>query len=322
MKCSLIAGFVLATSLSVVTSAQAQEDYPNRPVHAIVGNPAGGGADTIARFFASRLEKVSGKTFIVENRGGNNGNIAVSQFVNARPDGYSILFGSSSNIVGGRYFVKDLAFDVTRDLIPVRSIIEGAFVLVTGPDTPAKDVPSFVAYLKSRPQNRFGYSNQLGWMAGQYFASKGGINAVSVSYRGGPDAVPDLASGTLEYMVMDATFAVAQIKAGKLKAIAATPRMRYPAFGDIPLMKDSAGFEDADFTTWWAIYVPKGTPASIIAKLDGWQQQVNTAPETMAYLEPLANIPLNDDGPTTQKRIVSEIARWDPLVKAAGIQPQ
>ena len=318
----LIVAVAAAGLLQAPTGANAQQDYPNRPIHTIVGFPAGGGADIIARYFASQLEKVSNKTFIVENKPGNNSNVAVSMVVNAKPDGYSILFGSSSTLVGGRYFVKDLTFDVVKDLVPVHSFVEGAFVLVVGVNSPAKDLPSLVAYLKSRPQNRFAYSNQLGLLGGQYFKSKADINAVSVSYRSGADAVPDLVSGTLEYMVLDATFAVGQIKAGKLRPIAATTRTKYPALADVPLMKEFPGYEDADFTTWWAMYVPKGKPDPIIAKLDGWMSQVTKSPDTAAYLDTLANIPLDDSGPATLTRIKSEIARWEPLVKAAGIEPQ
>jgi tripartite-type tricarboxylate transporter receptor subunit TctC len=314
---------VLAGALAIFASnAQAQQDYPNRPIHAVVGFPAGGGADIIARYFAAQLEKVSGKTFIVDNKPGNNSNLAVSLLVKARPDGYTTLFGSSSTLVGGRYFVKDIPFDVMKDLTPVRSFIEGSFILVVGPNTPANDVPSLVAWLKSRPQNRFGYSNQLGLLAGQYFQNKAGINAVSVAYKSGPDAAPDLVAGSLEYMVMDGTFASGQIKAGKVKAIAATTSTRYPEFANIPLMKEYPGFEDADFTTWWALYVPNGTPKPITDKLGEWMGRVTASPETAAYLGAIANIPLHEDGAATTKRIEREIARWEPLVKAAGIEPQ
>ena len=308
-------------TLAMFNVQAAAQNYPNRPIHIIHGFPAGGGADILARQFVRRLEAVSGKTFVLDNKPGNAGNLAISLAANAKPDGYTLVIGSSGNMVGARYFYKDVSFDPIKNFVPIGTFTEGGFVLLTGNNTPAHDMKELTAYLKSRDQNKFAYSNQLGLLASEYYKARAGIKATAVAYKSAPEAYPDVQSGMVDFMVADATTSTALIKAGKLRPIAMANMKRFPVFPDLPTMREQ-GFEDADFSTWWALYAPAGTPQPIIAQLGQWLKEASEDEELEKTLGTIGNVVLVDDGAATLNRLKREIDRWEPLVKAAGITPQ
>jgi tripartite-type tricarboxylate transporter receptor subunit TctC len=312
----------LALLPAVASRALAQENYPNRPIHVIHGYPAGGGADIVGRQFMRRVEAASGgKTFIIENRPGNNGNLAIAQATRAKPDGYTVVIGSSSNFVGARYFYKEVRFDPLKDFVPLGAFLEGGFVLVTGMNSPAKTVDELTAWLKSRPQNRFAYSNQLGQLAAEYYKGKTGVRAEAVAYKSGPEAYPDLQSGLIEFMIADGTTVTSQIRQGKLRPIAMANSVRFPAFPDLPTMREQ-GLEEADFSTWWALYAPVGTPPAILGTLRKWVADATQDPTLAKEWESIGNLVLHEDSDAVTARLQREVERWAPLVKAAKIEPQ
>lgn len=301
--------------------AVAQAEYPSRPVHVLLGFPPGGGADILGRHFVARLQTVSGKTFVLENKPGASGNLAVGLAANARPDGHTILIGPSSTMVGSRFFFKDVTWDATKSFVPLGSLIEGAFVLVVGSNASARTVAELTTFLKSRPNNRFAYSNQVGLLAAHYYRAQAGFPVEAVSYKSAPEAFPDLQTGLIEFMVSDGTTSVQPIKDGRLRALAATTAQRHPALPDLPTLREQ-GFADADFSTWWAMFAPAGTPPRITETLSRWVQQAVAGEETAQFLLRSGNAPMIMDNAAITARLESEITRWAPLVKAAGIVPQ
>ena len=295
--------------------------YPSRPIHVMLGFPPGGGADVLGRHMIARLQATSGKTLVLENKPGAGSNVASTLVARARPDGYTLLMGTSSSLVGSRFFFKDASFDPIRDFIPLGGLLVGTFMLVTGNAAPAQSAAELAQWLKSRPNNRFAHSNQLGLLAGHYFKSKIAVPAEAVSYRSAPEAFPDLANGLVEYMVADGTSAVKPIQDGRVRGIATTTLERHPALPELRTLREQ-GFEDADFSTWWAMLAPAGTDPAIVATLSRWTKAIFDTDETARFLWTSGNAPLSEDGPTIRARITREIARWDPLVKAAGILPQ
>ena len=159
------------------TPALAQQDYPNRAIRVIHGYPVGGGADILGRKFISKMQEASGKTFVMDNKPGNAGNIAVGLGAAAKPDGYTLVIGSSSNMVGAKYFYKDVNFDPVKDFTPIGSFLEGSFVLVVSAQTPFNDLKGFTAWMKERQRAKFAYSNQLGQLAGEYLKARLGVSA-------------------------------------------------------------------------------------------------------------------------------------------------
>lgn len=310
----------LVGQTALMGPAAAQQDYPSRALHVFIGFPAGSGADILGRYFTAQIEKLAGKPVVVENKPGANSNIAAGVVATAKPDGNSILFIANSNMAGSRYLFKNLPFDTVKDFTPAASFAQIAFVLIVSAKSPIKSVAELTAYLKGRPQNKYGITNQTAILASEYYKQVAGIEAVQVSYRTAPEALPDAEDGTLDFMIMDGTFAVGPIKAGKVRALAVTTAQRIAALPDVPTMRE-AGL-DFEWAPWWGAYLPAATPMPIVAKLGAWINQIAKTEETRQFLERIASLPMHDDTKEANARLLSDIEKWAPLVKAAKIEPQ
>ncbi len=296
-------------------------DWPNGPLRIFIGFPAGSGADILGRYFTNKIAEIAGKPVIVENKPGANSNIAAGLVANAKPDGNSILFIASSNMAANPFLFKSLPFDTVKDFRAAGTFAQIVFVLVVKPDSPFNTIDDLVKHLKSKTQNKYGYTNQTAIMSTELFKTMTGTEAVGVSYRTAPDAMPDVTNGTLDYMIMDGTFAAGQIRAGRLKPLAITTADRSPSFPGVPTMQE-AGLKGYDFAPWWGVYFPKGTPDAIVAKMEGWLQKIGAEPETAKFLETVGAIVNKDTSKQADERLIKEIARMGPIIKAAGIEPQ
>ena len=310
---------VLLVALS--SPAVAQEQYPNRAIHLIVGFAAGSGADILARPIAAQLEKLSGNPVVVDNKPGNNGNLSLTLAANAKPDGYTLLYGSGSTIGAAPNVVKDFPVDVEKDLVPIRSLSLGTFVLTVPPSSPAKTIGELTAHLKSGTRNKFGYATNISQVAGHLYLSRAGVQAAAVGYRTGPEAIPDITSGTLDFFILDSTFGSSQMKAGKVRGIAVTSSRRSNLFPELPTMQE-AGIPDYDFSPWFAIFVPRGTPRPVIEKIDGWMKIVMAADATKEHFLKYGSATLNEDADEIRARIRRDLKMWAEAVKIAGMTPQ
>jgi tripartite-type tricarboxylate transporter receptor subunit TctC len=297
------------------------QDYPSRPMRVVIGFPAGSGADILGRYFTANLAELSGQSVIVENKPGANSNIAMSLVANAKPDGYTILLVASSNMAGSRFLFKNPPFDTLKDFVPAAAFASIAFVMTVGPNSPNKSVTELTAYLKGRTQNRYGVTNQTAILATEYYKQIAGFEATQVQYRTAPEALPDVENGTLDFMIMDGTFAVGPIKQGKIRALAVTTAQRIPSLPDTPTMTE-AGVPKYEFVPWWGAYLPAATPPPIVAKLGSWFNQIDRTDETKAFLQRIASVPMTDDSKAADERLKRDIELWGPLVKAAKIEPQ
>ena len=302
-------------------AAFAQAEWPNGPLRIFIGFPAGSGADILGRHFTQKISELAGKPVIVENKPGANSNIAANLVATAKPDGNSILFIASSNMAANPFLFKSLPFDTVKDFKAAGTFAQIVFVMVVAPDSPLKTVDDVIKHLKSKKQNRYGYHNQTALMSSELFKAMTGTEAVGVSYRTAPDAMPDVTNGTLDMMIMDGTYAAGQVRAGRLRAIAVTTAMRSPSFPGVPTMQE-AGLKGFEFAPWWGVYFPKGTPDAIVAKMDGWLQQIGNNPETAKFLETVGAIVNKDTGKEADARLVADIKKMGPIIKAAGIEPQ
>jgi tripartite-type tricarboxylate transporter receptor subunit TctC len=286
-----------------------------------IGFPAGSGADILGRHFTHKISELAGKPVIVENNPGANSNIAANLVATAKPDGNSILFIASSNMAANPFLFKSLPFDTVKDFKAAGTFAQIVFVMVVAPDSPLKTVDDVIKHLKSKKQNKYGYTNQTALMSSELFKAMTGTEAVGVSYRTAPDAMPDVTNGTLDMMIMDGTYAAGQVRAGRLRAIAVTTAMRSPSFPGVPTMQE-AGLKGYEFAPWWGVYFPKGTPDAIVAKMDGWLQQIGNNPETAKFLETVGAIVNKDTGKEADARLAADIEKMGPIIKAAGIEPQ
>jgi tripartite-type tricarboxylate transporter receptor subunit TctC len=294
--------------------------YPDRNVTIVVPYPAGGPTDQLARLVADHLSKKFKQNFIVENVTGGSTIIASNKVAKADPDGYTLLL-HNLQITANVTLFKNLPFDTVKSFTPVASFAEIAFMLTVSAKSPIKTVAELTAYLKSRKQNKYGATNQTAILSTEYYKQLAGVDAVHVAYRTAPEALPDVEDGTLDFMIMDGTFAVGPIKAGKIRALAVTTAQRIATLPDVPTMME-AGVGNFEFTPWWGAFVPAGTPQPIVAKLGAWMNQIARTDETRQFLERIAALPLSDDSKATAARLQDDIAKWEPLVKAAKIEPQ
>ncbi len=311
------AGTVLATAAGPVFA----DDYPSRPMRVLIGFPAGSGADILGRFFTTKLGEISGQSVIVENKPGANSNIAAGLVAAAKPDGYTMLFIANSNMAGSRFLFKDLPFDTVKDFVPACSFAQIAFIVVVKKDAPYNTLAELNEHLKKNPKNRYGVTNQMAIITTEYYRQKVGFEATQVQYRTAPEALPDVENGTLDFQIMDGTFAAGAIKAGKIKALAVTTAKRHPEFPDVPTM-DEAGLKGFELAPWWGVYFPKDTSPEIVAKGGGWMNKISATPEAAKFLANVGSFPMVEDGKTAAARLQADIALWAPIVKAAKIEPQ
>lgn len=315
-----VAGGFIFLAASAGT-ASAQDLYPDRPIHVLVGYPAGSGADILARYYTQKLQDIAKQPVIVDNKPGATGNIALRAETEAKPDGYTILFAADSNIAGSRFLFKDLPFDTSKDFTPVASFAQITFVMIVSPKSPISSIAELTAHLKSKKENLCGYTNQTAQLATEYYKQIAGVQATLVAYKTAADAMRDVIEGQLDFMVFDGTFAAGQVRQGQLKALAVTTAQRSPTFPGVPTMEE-AGVPHYEFSPWWAAYLPANAPQPLVDKLQGWILQIAKMPETAAFLETVGTVPQHDTAKEVDARLKAELPKWEMLVKAAGIEPQ
>jgi tripartite-type tricarboxylate transporter receptor subunit TctC len=255
--------------LCSVAPAGAQTDYPSRPIKMIVPFSPGGGIDMTARVTAQKLGEVIGQQVIVQNQSGGGGAIGTDAVAKSDPDGYTLLYHSTTGIVHSAVTAK-LPYDWLRDLAPVSIATRFAPVMIVSPTLPAKNLKEFIALLKANPGKYSYASSGTGTavhLAEELFRQKAGVDMVHVPYRGTAAAMPDILTGRVAMMIDGVPVQTKNILSGTVRALAVTTSARSPAIPDVPTMKE-AGL-DYEVPFWTAIYVPARTPKAVIEKLAG-----------------------------------------------------
>jgi tripartite-type tricarboxylate transporter receptor subunit TctC len=315
-------GILAATSLGTLSRAAfAQQDYPTKQITVTIGLAAGSGADILTRHFTTKMAELAAQPVVVQNKPGAFNAIAANTVAKARPDGYNVLFTGSAIIAGGRHLVKDLPFDGVKELTPVAVFAESPFLLCVGKNSPYNSIAELVTGLKSKPQATFGFTSPTAFISTAYFNAETGIKPTAVAYKTAADALPDVENGTLDFVIFDGAFVVGQIKGGRIRALAATSAKRINAIAEIPTMQE-AGLPKYNFSPWWGVYVPTGTPQPIVDKLSKWINQIAAAPETIKFVESIANVPATGDAAAAAALLKSDTEKWDELAKVANLQPQ
>jgi tripartite-type tricarboxylate transporter receptor subunit TctC len=315
----LAAGSVALPALSRIAVAQA---YPSRPVRIIVGFPAGGNLDMIARLMGQWLSERLGLPFVIENRSGAGTNIAAETAVRAPADGYTLLMVGPTQAINATLYDK-LNFNFIRDIAPVAGIISTANVMVVNPSVPAKTVPDFIAYAKANPRKvnmASGGTGAPSHIAGELFKMMTGIDMLHVPYRGGAPALTDLMSGQVQVYFGPITASIEHIKAGRLRALAVTTATRSEVLPDIPTVGEFV--PDYEASTWYGVGAPKATPAEIVDKLNREFNAGLADPKIKARLADLGGVPMPMTPPDFGKFIVDETEKWAKVVKFAGLKPE
>src|SRR5690349_1390663 len=258
---------VAAVACAISPSASAL-DYPTKPIRLIVGVAPGGANSTVARLVAQTLSDRLGQPVIVENRPGAGGNIALEAVANATPDGYTLLFATSANVLAASFYDKS-GVDFARDITPVTSLVRGPLIMEVNPSFPAKTIPEFIAYAKANPGRINMASAGIGnttHVAGELFQMLTGTKFTHVPYRGGASAVTDLISGQVQVYFDGVSGSLDHVRSGRLRALGVTTTERADVLPDVPAIAEFVpGYEAGG---WYGIGVPKNVSAEIVDKLN------------------------------------------------------
>jgi tripartite-type tricarboxylate transporter receptor subunit TctC len=309
-----------AIAISALPRAAAALDYPTRPVRIVVGFPAGGGQDLVARLVAQQLSERFRQPFIVENKPGAATNLAVESVVNAAPDGYSLIVIGPPVAINATLY-RDLRFNFLRDIAPIASLVSQPLVMVVNPSFPAKSIPEFIAYAKANPGKLNLAENSQGGgphMAGELFKIAAGVNMVTVQYRGDAPALTDLVGGQVQLYFASYTGAIELVKAGKLRALGVTTPTAFDALPNVPPVAEFVpGY---DVSAVFGLGAPKATPLEIIDKLNAAVNEIITRQNVRARLADLGGTILTLSPAKYRELIVAETEKWAKVIQAANLK--
>jgi tripartite-type tricarboxylate transporter receptor subunit TctC len=316
----------MAALLALLTfgSAAAADNYPSHPITIVVPFAAGGPTDAMARILADHMRTSLGQTILIENATGAAGSLGVGRVVRAAPDGYTVSIGHLGTHVANGAIYK-LGYDLVTDLEPVVLLPSNPMIIVSTNAVPARSLKELIAWLKAKPTPATAGTAGAGsgsHIAGLYFENATGIKLQYVPYRGTAPALTDLVAGQIDIMIDQTSNSIAQVRAGTIRAYAVTDDKRVESASDIPTT-DEAGLDGFHMTLWSGLWVPKGTPKEIVAKLNAAAVAAMNDPAIRRKFEDLGlQMPAGDKlAPEVlgdwQK---AEIAKWWPMIKAANVK--
>jgi tripartite-type tricarboxylate transporter receptor subunit TctC len=309
----------------LISGPNAQADnFPSRPVTIVVPFAAGGPSDALTRIVAARMRTTLGETLLIENATGAGGSLGTGRLARATPDGYTIGFGNLGTHVANGVIYK-LGYDLVTDFEPVALLPSNPMIIVSKNAVPAKSLGEFLAWLKARPTPATAGTAGAGsgsHIAGLYFENVTGIKLQYVPYRGTGLAMNDLVAGQIDVIIDQMSNSVAQVRAGTIRAYAVSDDKRAETASDVP-SADEAGLSGFHMTLWSGLWAPKGTPKDIIAKLNRAAVEAMNDPEVRKQMANLGlQMPPADQ--LTPEALgamqKAEIAKWWPMLKAAGVQ--
>jgi tripartite-type tricarboxylate transporter receptor subunit TctC len=312
---------VTLAMLAIAPLASGQsKDFPNRPVKIVVPFTAGSGSDTSARFFAEQLTAAFGQPFIVENRPGASGVIAVSTVKQAPADGHHILLASNSPLAVNPVTIKNLSYDPIRDLRPISGVTRGMNAFIVPPNSKINSIADLVAAAKTNKLNvgTFSAGYQL---AMEWFANQAGVKFTNVPYKGGSQIFSDIMGNQLDFAVVDSGGVMGLVKAGKIKAIAVSGENRHPEAPDVPTVKES-GYPEYVNYSWTSFYVRAETPDDITAKLANAMQKALASPAAKEFVKKTGGELMPYTPEVMQKYLRNEYDRFRQIADTAGIKPE
>ncbi len=312
-----------ALAITVVGLAAAHaQGWPNKPVKVINPFPAGGGVDAFARPIAAKLSTALGQSFYVENMGGAGGTLGASQAAKAAPDGYTIFVGAIHHAIAESMY-KKLPYNIERDFEPVTILSYVPNVIVMHPKHAGiKTYQDFLAYAKANPGKlNFGSAGNgtSHHLVGELFKMRTGVDLVHVPYKGAGPMMSDLLGGQVDMAFDGMGTSAQQIKGGKLKPLAVTTATRSPAIPEVPTLVEM-GLADFNVTSWYAVWVPKGTPKPVIDKLYAEITKALQSPDIKAGWDQQGAVPGGQPPAEMAKFVRAEVERWAKVVKDGNIK--
>ena len=309
---------LLGMAMLAATAAGAQ-DYPARPVRLVVPYAPGGPVDIVARITGQKLSEVMGQQFVVDNRAGAGGNIAVEMVAHATPDGYTLLMGANGTNAINPSLYKNMPVDPERDLAPVSQVAASAMILVVHPSLPVSSVKDLVALAKAKP-GAITYassgSGSTAHLSGELLKSLAKISLLHVPYKGAGPALTDLVGGQVQTMITGVSSTLPYVKSGRLKALGVSSEKRQPLLPDVPAIAEQLpGYE---VSTWYGVFAPAKTPRPLVAKLNVVLNKALVAPDAQAKFAAVG-ADAQPNSPEQFARAVSrERAKWAKIIKESG----
>ncbi|MGR4871440.1 tripartite tricarboxylate transporter substrate binding protein [Variovorax sp. LARHSF232] len=312
--------WVGAAALAVATVANAADAYPSKPVKLLVGFSPGGATDQLARLYAAKLTQKLGQSFVVENRAGAGGNIAVDAVAKAPADGYILVM--AANYIAINSALRRNPYDWKRDLAPVALIASTPNLLVVPVDSKPKSVDDLV---KGAKQGHLTFGSPgVGssvHMAGELFKVMAGVNMTHVPYRGVSPAEIDLIGGNLDLMFDSISTAAPLVESGKLRAIAVSGRKRTKSLPSVPTL-DEAGLRGFDVEATYMVVAPANTPAEVVNRLSGAIAEITRQPDVQRIVENIYAQPLSGGPQETAAFLRAEEEKWEHVVRVTGVKAE
>jgi tripartite-type tricarboxylate transporter receptor subunit TctC len=317
-----LVGAASAGMLPVLSRRARAQTYPTRPVRWLVPFAAGGSTDIVARLVGGWLTERLGQTVVIENKPGASTIIATQVVATAPPDGYTLLFVSTSSATNATFY-ETLPYNFLRDLAPVSGLVRSPFVLAVNPGVPAKTVAEFIAHAKANPGTINMATTGIGTsvhLAGELLQAMAGIKVQNVPYRGEAPAMNDLIAGQAHAIFGSPAATLPPVNSGALRAIAVSSAVRMNALPNVPTVGDTVpGYEAS---TFYGVAAPKGTPAEVIDKLNREINAGLASPTINARITDLGSAVLSLSAPDFGKLIAEETEKWAKVIKTANIKPE
>lgn len=317
----------LASTFAVNSGwSAAAQDYPSRPITIVVPFPAGGPTDTVGRIVAERMRTSLGQSVIIENVGGAGGSIGIGRVARAAPDGYTIALGIwSTQVVNAAIY--SLSYNVVKDFEPIALLASSPMIIAGRKSLPANDLKELIDWLKANPDKTTQGTAGVGspeHVAGVLFQHLTGTRYQFVHYRGAAPAMQDLIAGHIDSSITSSALVLPQLPAGSIKAYAVTTESRLPSAPAIPTTNE-AGLKGFQLSVWLGFFAPNGTPKPIVEKLNAAAVEALAVPEVRARFADLGLelFPREQETPAALGALQkSDIEKWWPIIKAAGIKAE
>ena len=311
---------IVIVFLGLVATAEGQV-YPAKPIHIVVGFPPGGGNDIIARMVGAKMQDSWGQPVVIDNKPGANSIIAAEFVAKSAADGYTLLVNATGGMSVNPVLYAKLPYDPLKDFVPISMVGTFPLVLVVNPSLPVGSVPELIAYAKANP-GRLNYSagSTAFQVAAEMLKQMTGTDVKHIPYKGSPASITAVIAGDVQMTIVDTPPLVPQLKSGRVKALAVTSAKRSAAMPDLPAVAESVpGY---DMVLWIGAFAPAGTPRDVTDRLTAEVARIVRLPDIREKLAGLGVEPLGNSSEETAEWIRREIAKYGPVVKAAGIKAE
>ena len=299
------------------------DNYPSKPIKAIVPFAAGSATDQIGRAFAAKMAESLGQPVVIENRPGANGMIGADLVAKAPADGYTLLFGTNSTNAALKSLVKNLPYNQDTAFVPIGYFGSVPLIVAINNDVPAKSLNGFVSLAKADPgKMTFAYASTSQRVSSEILASVTGIKMTGVSYKSGPNAMTDLIGGQVNMFTADFAVTLPQVQAGKIRGLAVTSLKRSPAIPELPTVNEALGIKGYELIAFFAAFGPAGMPKDAVLKLN---KAINDAAKSKDLVERFAAMGFESQPGTPEalgQKIKLETVKWAKAIKEAGMEPE